>query len=99
MGESQGCEEKFVTEGLYAEFVYKTDEAGSMVRVRGACKGLKPRGSRSWDRSIELKEGDVGIVLSKEEGTFYGLGYQVTAKFGKLQLSLGCQNAEELAQL
>ena len=86
----------FATERLYAEFVFKTAEAGSMVRVRGACKAVKVRGSRS---SIELREGDVGIVHSKEEEQlFYGLfGHQMTVKFGKHQVSLSCQNVEVLA--
>jgi len=103
----------FESEGLYAEFVYKAVVAGSIVRVRRICSGVgvPSEGSKyvmkggkicvrsPRSKSIELKEGDVGIVLSKEEGMkFFGRsGYQVTAKFGKQQVSLDSESIELLS--
>ena len=67
----------FATERLYAEFVYEAVQKGSMVRVRSST------GFNAF-LSNELKEGDVGIVCSKEHG-FSSLRL-LTVKFGKLRV-------------
>ena len=86
--------EDIESEELYAQFVYETVQKGSMVRVRCTTFAFSvalPLTAR------ELKEGDVGIVRSKDEDP-YGSHHRIlVVQFGKQKVQIRSRNVEVLA--
>ena len=96
MKKRKDYEDDFASEELYAQFVYETVQKGSMVRVRCTTFGFSV--ALPLITKLELKEGDVGIVCSKEEGPYVSHRRILTVQFGKQQVQICSRSVEVLAK-